>query len=134
MLRLRPRIARERRASCRYPADERRALLGWWDGPTYRTTTALLLDISLGGAALSVDELPAVESVVWTCLQDPEPTTWGEAVVVGRKSTRRGPHLIRLTFQVGCPYDLFRAAIRGLDLTGRAVENVATEFDSRDWR
>ena len=105
----------ERRAACRYRADEDQVRLGWWDGADYRTALAWLMDFSQEGAAVLCDEAPPADGPAWLHIRGPEPTDWVETAVVAVEATRRGPHLLRLRFRRGCPYHLFQAALSRLD-------------------
>ncbi len=101
----------DRRGALRYSTICHRLLLGWWEGDEYRTTDALLKDLSLTGASLLAETLPPLETAVWICLQESPQFGWIEMTVVDAEVVRRGMHVLRVTFPASCPFDFFKAAI-----------------------
>src|SRR5262249_8877771 len=110
----RPTDPRDRRQSCRYHGSKNRIFLGWWEGPEFRTTTAQIKDVSVGGALILVDTPTQADSVVWISLYKVPPTEWVEASVVeaskvGRNGLfRRGETQLRVKFLETCCYDYFK--------------------------
>ena len=74
---------------------------------------ALLLEIGLAGATVVVDEVPEADRNLSFHLDDRRAGGWIGAEVVGVTPTPRGPHLVRLAFRDGCPFETLRAAICG---------------------
>lgn len=72
----------ERRWLPRYAPVKDVVYLGWWVGSEFRTTSAVLKDIGLGGASLLVDAPDPVDRRVWISLEGPNPGDWVEARVI----------------------------------------------------
>jgi hypothetical protein len=113
----RPAQGRDRRSACRYTAVKYLVFLGWWRGDEFHTVTAVLKDVSLGGASILLDGPAPEDALVWLSLYQVPPTQWVEATVVevhkvpsprwfSRKST-----MIRIRFFENCSYDFFKVAI-----------------------
>jgi hypothetical protein len=108
--------AGERRGSQRYPAPAPAAVLGWHEGPGFRTSAAVLVDVSMGGAAARTEAPPPHPSTVWVRLHGAAPTDWVEATTVSVRLVlwllvlRRKVYLVRLRFTSPCPYAFFRGA------------------------
>jgi hypothetical protein len=110
----RPISPRDRRQSCRYQGSENRIFLGWWEGPEFRTTTAVMKDVSVGGALILVDTPTPQDKLVWISLYKVPPTEWIEASVVEASRLargglfRRGLSELRVKFLEPCRYDYFK--------------------------
>lgn len=104
-----------RRRSTRYQPVDDRLWLGWTQGDQFRTSLALLLDVSLTGALLVADEVPKESTPAWICLQSAGQTDWVKGRVLGVIRTWLGPHKVRLVFEGTCPYAFFKAAVYGPD-------------------
>jgi hypothetical protein len=109
----------DRRASRRFSAMTRPALLGWVREGEFRTAPVSLRDISLCGVlALGDVRFPESETV-WLRMSDHPDGRWVPAVVVDVKRVRRlltyrrSPSLIRMRFGLGCPYTFFHSAVDG---------------------
>ena len=125
-----------RRYGTRYVPVRRDACLAWWseafDGsaalvvqdtdatiefrdqePEPRHLYALLIDISLNGASVAVDQVPPPGRPVWFSLECLDRSDWVEAEVVGTILTNRGPHIIRLSFRSDCRFETIQTAICG---------------------
>jgi hypothetical protein len=107
----------DRRRACRYAPVRELVFLGWWKAAEFHTVTAILKDVSMGGASLVFDSSPPDDSLVWISLYKVPPTEWVEATVVdveqargawlfGRRSTQ-----IRVKFFEDCSYELFKASL-----------------------
>lgn len=103
----------DRRSTCRYnvEADEQ-SWLGWWEGPTFVTTSARIMDLSLRGALLQVEKLPATDQSVWLCPPGTTPE-WLEARLVQAKKKLLGPRHVRIAFRRLFPYETFKTLIYG---------------------
>src|SRR4051794_27201208 len=102
----------DRRRHDRFPAAGYPLVLGWWDGPGFRITTAALRDISRSGAAALADEPPPASVPVCLFpegLSSPERFAARVVAVVGDDA---GPALVRLQFSKPCP-DAFLKAVAG---------------------
>ena len=94
-------------------------MIGWWDGPEFITTAFALRDISLRGLGDHRGTAPPA-APIWLRLNDPAHPDWVEATVIDIAAQRRGPSLVRIKFQEACPYEFFKAAIRGIVPPGEA--------------
>jgi hypothetical protein len=127
----------DRRATTRYAARGTEALVVWSDGDQQQTTSARLIDVSLGGCFANVTVLPPEEGRVWLQLVGLPSSAPIEARVVA--AIQRGRfvwtrRLLRLEFVEGCPYDVFKAAIEGFSREVRLPDFEAKGFTTRDWR
>ena len=102
-----------RRGSERFAVAEDQAWLGWWEGRIFRKTPATLLDISQGGAKLTVEFSPPRRSTVWVCLEGPRQTAWVEGVMLDAVKLPDGHAEIRMAFREVCPYSFFEVAVFG---------------------
>jgi len=71
----------DRRSSPRHSASSIEALIGWWVGEEFRSVTAQLHNISLGGAMIFTSEVPPYQHV-WIGLSKPDETRWCPVKVV----------------------------------------------------
>jgi hypothetical protein len=102
----------DRRRACRYPIADAPVFLGWWQAEQFRTTTAMLMDLSMQGASVRAQEAPGA-GPVWLCPCHAAPSQWAEARVVavergGGSLFRRGVK-VRLEFVGPCSYELFKS-------------------------
>lgn len=123
---------RDRRTASRYTANGA-VILGWWDGPEFRSTRAAMKDVSIGGAAVIVAKRPPKEVPVYFHLDRPAAPDWAEAMVRGVDADRKGLSCVRLQFVDPCPYEVFRGTVSGIDLAGRP-DHSSPEFNGRAWR
>jgi hypothetical protein len=127
---------RERRSVCRYSVVQDSAWIGWWEGQTYQTTAAKIIDISLRGALLHVDTLPPKEHAVWFC--PPGITAndeWIEVKTINLRKRLFGAREMRVAFRKVFPYEIFKAVVYGPDAI-RTVEQpawVPEDATDRDW-
>jgi hypothetical protein len=105
---------RERRAEPRHEITECRAWLGWkiWRG--FRAPSALIVNISRGGALVFLDEPPAPNRPVWIFLETPQVRTIIKAKALETRTTNSGQCAVRIAFETPCPYSVFEAAVCGL--------------------
>ncbi len=123
---------RDRRTASRYTADGA-VLLGWWDGPEFRSIPAAMKDVSIGGAAVIVGKRPPKEVPIWFHLDRPAAPDWAEATVRAVGADRKGLSFVRLEFVDPCPYKVFTETVSGIELAGRP-DHASPEFNGRDWR
>jgi hypothetical protein len=120
----------DRRRACRYPIDDSPVFLGWWEGDRFRSTTALLIDLSMHGASVVAQEAPK-DGPVWLCPCHSSPSAWAEGttVAVGRDKKRslfrKRWHRLRLEFSGPCSYELFKSGTG----TGHVFHREATPED-----
>ncbi len=110
----------ERRVTCRYAASKGPVVIGWWIGPDFETAEMALRDISLSGASAVTETPPPDSAPIWLRLNDPAHPDWVEATVIAVTAGRRSPTLVRMKFLEPCPYEFFKAAIRGIVPPGEA--------------
>jgi hypothetical protein len=107
--------AAERRRAPRYEAVESQVWLGWWRGEAgFLASSAVIINLSRGGAFIFLDDEPPADQPVWICLGMPDPVGFVEARVVAVKKSRQGQCAARLEFREPCPYSFFEAAVCGL--------------------
>ncbi len=127
---------RERRSVCRYSVVQDTAWLGWWEGQAYQSTAARIIDISLRGALLNVDNLPPLEQPVYFCPPGVTPTDeWIEVKVISARKKMFGPREVRITFRKVFPYEIFKAVVYGPDAM-KSVESpiwLPEDAADRDW-
>jgi hypothetical protein len=105
----------ERRRSPRHEVVESRVWLGWWRGEEgFRAESAVIIDLSRGGAFIFLDVPPPRDQPVWISLGLPDPVGFVEGRVVATKAMRQGQCAVRLEFRAPCPYGFFEAAVCGM--------------------
>jgi hypothetical protein len=130
----------DRRDSARLAAVENRAMLAWHEREDARWVEVTVRDVSQSGASVWAAELPELPATVWVRIQQPRPTEWAAADVIGiarvgwRPWSRGRRFSIRLRFVDGCPYDFMRVAIHGRGLDEKGVEHFPGDTHARDWR
>ena len=105
----------ESRWSSRYEAVKTAVYLGWWEEPEFRTGAAALRHLSHGGAMVNVAVLPGKGQGLWLCLAGTPPGDWVLVEVVTVEGAEGGPFRVGLKFPESCPYEMFNAAVLGLD-------------------
>lgn len=129
-------LSHDRRRACRYPIADAPVFLGWWDGEEFKTTTALLLDLSMGGASVLAREATGV-GLVWLCPYHSAPSNWAEATAVAverqRSSNpfRRRWFTVRLEFAGPCSYELFKSGTGTGHRPGRPTSAEDIEWGGR---
>ncbi len=108
----------DRRFICRYTAVETRAWLGWWDEQEFRSTNAQLVDISLRGSMMTVEQLPPSDQTVWFCPPGTTPVEWIEARLIEAKRRLFGPRVVRIAFLKPFSYDTFKHLVYGPEALG----------------
>ena len=125
----------ERRVTCRYPAATSPIVIGWWVGSKFETAEMALRDISLSGASAVTRTPPPSSGAIWLRLNDPAHPDWVEATVVAvnARRWRWRPALVRMKFLVPCPYDFFKAAMRGIVPPDKTEESIEAGHHSKYW-
>ena len=104
----------ERRSWQRYPAQETRATLFWYDQDVQRMIRGQLLNISGGGAAIITDINPPADQSLWFGLEsDALPIVPVEARRAGILLDTSGSQVVRLCFVNSCPMEVFELAVNG---------------------
>lgn len=116
----------ERRITCRYAAAKSPVEIGRWVGSEFKITEMALRDVSLSGASGVAETPPPDSATIWMRLNDPAHPDWVEATVIAVTSQRRSPSLVRMKFCESCPYEFFKAAIRGIDPPGESERYART--------
>lgn len=125
--------ADERRKSPRYAAGMNQVWVGWWtDEETFATTSARIVNISLGGAFVSPESPPPQDRPCWLCQGVPEPVDSVEVEVVEVVSTRQGQFGVRVKFREPCPYSFFKAVIDGTGAAPLAPTHCDEGLPARD--
>jgi hypothetical protein len=115
----------DRRSICRYTVVQRQAWLGWWEGQQFRSTNAQLVDISLRGCMMTVEQLPPKEQSVWFCPPGTTPSEWIEAKLIESKRRLFGPRVVRIAFRNPFPYETFKHVVYGPDALGGPLPSEA---------
>jgi hypothetical protein len=103
----------DRRSVCRYAAVQTQAWLGWWEGPDFRSTTAQVVDISLRGCMMIVEQLPPADQSVWFCPPGTTPSEWIEAKLIEATRCLLGPRTVRIAFYAPFAYETFKNVVYG---------------------
>ncbi len=111
-----------------------KVMLGWWEGEVYRTTHVALVDVSLHGVQLIVEDPLPRGTVAWVYLHEVGLIDWIECEVVGVEPLDRRRSRVRMRFKTGCPYHFFRSAVQGCSLQGHRTPAPSEEFSDRLWR
>lgn len=112
---------RERRRCVRYPSARFPIVLGWYDSDRFRTATATLIDLSQNGLAAVVSAaVPPDRSEVWLHFGSASDWYEGRVIKVKRKRLVRKSWVVRVKLDENCPYELFRAAVPGINLNASA--------------
>jgi hypothetical protein len=118
----------ERRRSARHAVVESQAWLGWWRGEAgFRMQSAVIINLSRGGAFIFLDDRPPADQPVWIALGMPDPVGFVEARVVATQVARQGQCAVRLEFREPCPYGFFEAAVCGLPAADPRCRRRAAE-------
>jgi hypothetical protein len=104
----------ERRLWERFPVRETRAKLTWYENHAEITVRGELLNISGGGAAISVDvDCPGEGSFWFEIESDGRALDAVESCLVVTSRQRSGSKVARIRFIDACPMELFEFAIHG---------------------
>jgi hypothetical protein len=126
----------ERRSVCRYAVVQDCAWVGWWEGQEFRSTGAKIVDISLRGALLIVENFPPKDKPVFFCPPGAAANEeWMEVKLIAAKKRLFGPREIRIAFRKVFPYEVFKAVVYGPDSLS-SVDTpawVPAENEERDW-
>ncbi|MHC5536980.1 PilZ domain-containing protein [Singulisphaera rosea] len=102
----------DRRSMPRHPAHDMEIWVGWKrKEEAFFASPARLVNISRGGALVSVTEPPPQGEMAWLYLGESDPTDCLQANVLEIKRTREGGSFARLAFGEPCPHKFFEAAV-----------------------
>jgi hypothetical protein len=121
----------DRRCAYRYEAVATKAWLGWWEAEHFRSTNAHLVDISLRGCMMTVDQLPPPDQPVWFCPPGTCPSEWIEARLIESKRRLFGPRVVRIAFLKPFPYETFKHLVYGPDGVGGQLNNAKPKPESK---
>jgi hypothetical protein len=116
--------ADDRRHVCRYAVAHDRAWLGWWVDLAFQSTAARIVDISLRGCRLTVEEFPLPGVPVWFCPPGANTSEWIEAKLVETKKRFFGPKQVRISFRKNLPYEQFKDVIYGPAAVGGTLPST----------
>ena len=106
--------AEERRTEDRHDPFECKAWVGWKTWRQFHMNSALVINLSRGGARIFLDTPPPPGKDLWVFLETPGQN----AVVKGRAvevvTVVGGQCTVRLAFSQPCPFAFFEAAVCGL--------------------
>ena len=105
----------DNRCSSRYEPVKNSVYLGWWEEPEFRSSPAILRNLSHGGALVHLTQTPPPETGLWLCLAGSPPNEWVEVLVIDQAMLVEGLHEVHLKFPDSCPYELFNGAVLGFD-------------------
>jgi hypothetical protein len=124
----------DRRNICRYSVVQTHAWLGWWEGEEFHNTNAQIVDISLRGCMMTVDQLPPKDLAVYFCPPGTMPSDWIEAKLIEAKRRLFGPRVVRIAFSRPFPYETFKHVVYGPDALGGQFSNTeAVPESERDY-
>lgn len=103
----------DRRKAARYVPLMDLGHLGWWDGLEFRSLTVRLLNLSLEGAAVLLNEPAPTEAAVWVSIVGLEWAGWASADVIGTLLTEEKTSIVRVLFLKPLPYEVFRISVWG---------------------
>lgn len=106
-------FSNDRRSEPRLVPVEPRCLIGWWNGEDFEVARSSLVNISRGGASLTISEPPEGDEV-WFCLDVNHWLGSVQASLLGYTQAGPGCYNVRVRFPGPCPDELFRAASEGL--------------------
>lgn len=105
----------ERRQSSRFDAVAFRSWIGWWEGDNFEVATAILANISRGGALLLTVYQPTAGTRIWFCLHADPWIGSVSATVLEADPSDDGQCRVRIAFDGPCPDSVFEAAVLGLE-------------------
>lgn len=108
----------ERRECPRYTPAETQAWVGWWKGSRFLVTRAELVNLSKGGALVTLGKRPPSSQPIWICLGAPHPVDYVQARVLDAapgienqaEAELEGAVIARLEFRAPCSPRFFLAA------------------------
>jgi hypothetical protein len=115
----------ERRRAPRHEVVDSQVWLRWRRSPgELFSCSALIINLSRGGALVFLDLKPPKNQPVWIGQGTPDHANFVEARVVAIKSSRLGQCAVRLEFHEPCPYGFFEAAVCGMSATDPRRRNL----------
>jgi hypothetical protein len=112
----------DRRGSVRYAARNVRVSVCWQPDEIQESCLGTLVDISMGGALLEVDGNPPLDGHMWIRLEQDQHSEWVEVKCLSTLPKTNDKLVLRVAFQDGCPYSLFRTVVWGNSPLGSADE------------
>lgn len=132
----------DRRRVCRYAVMQSRAWLGWWGGEHFHSTPAEVLDFSLRGCRMIVEQLPPTKDQVWFYASgagsnaNSTPSDWIESKLIESRKRLFGPRVVQIAFRGSFPYEVFKAVVYGPARVGEPGSPLwapeGTSGDDRD--
>jgi hypothetical protein len=120
----------DRRVSFRYPTARNTMRLAWWVGEELHETVGWIINLSTTGALLRLESPPPLDSIASFRMEWPTPSIWYQGRVMRLDDGER----VGFHFDGGCPYDLFRSVVDGLQLTAREIKPSELDMESHRWR
>ncbi len=105
---------KERRAEARLDRVECKAWVGWKSWRQFHMNTALVINLSRGGAQIFLDSPPPAGHDVWVFLETPDQNTVVKGRVLEVSPTAAGQCAVRIAFSQPCPFAVFDTAVCGL--------------------
>ncbi len=99
------------------------ALLGWWEGSSFRRSPASLLDVRPGEARTAGREVPPRGSTVWVRLEGELRTDWVEGLVVEIARQIDGLPTAQIALRETCPYAFFHVDLCPPPSTAAVLRN-----------
>src|SRR5581483_5030506 len=85
-----PPVGSERRELSRYPADEVRVELAWWDEGCHCRTVVVVIDLCLEGLGLLADAAPPSGAPAWVRVATGPDASWVPVVLLHAAPLRSG--------------------------------------------
>jgi hypothetical protein len=122
----------ERRSLARYEPKQGAIFIGWTGPSGFVSTRAEIVNISLGGAAISVTGFPSglCSALIRLIADDQGHRDWVSGSVLEVRTILGGQQRIRMRFDGFCPYDFFKAILfttEASDETTQADRRPETE-------
>ena len=124
----------DRRVYNRTQAINNRSSLGWSAGDQFLKSDGRVVDVSLSGVQVEIEQLPAqaITSVVFK-VDLPDQSHWVEASIAwrGDRETRQQPRL-GLKFREFLPYQVYNLLSTRNPMVDRSLDRVASKREDRD--
>jgi hypothetical protein len=103
----------ERRRDPRLSGVECLARVGWRVWGRIKSTDALIINISRGGAQVFLDSRPPVRRSIWLFLENPSGARVAKARVIKLRELASGQVMAHVSFRKPCSFAFFEAAVCG---------------------